>query len=277
MTVDFYTIPQQITLVMASLISGSVSLLASLTIIFIIWRDRHKKLKFVYHRILFAISIIDVIISLSFAFSFLAVPSGIFWGAQGNTASCAASGFLQHLYTSQGLYNFGLAVYYLMISRYGKTQEFVSRFIEPYVHAVSLCVPIGLGCWLIFLDVLNPYLRIGGWCGIAMYPPGCSEIGSGNCTRGEMADTVRFIISIGTVFPPLMGIAAIMIMIICHVRGQHAAVTQYHTRLNWIEQLPKQCGKQCYTFGSALSLALLSLPAYLCKVMDRSPCSSLRS
>ncbi|KAI2490547.1 hypothetical protein MHU86_24025 [Fragilaria crotonensis] len=94
MAVDFYTIPQQITLVITSLISGSVSLLGSLTIIYIIWRDRRKKLKFVYHRVLFAMSLIDCVASLNFAFGFLLVPQGIFWGAQGNTASCEASGFL---------------------------------------------------------------------------------------------------------------------------------------------------------------------------------------
>ena len=230
MTVDFYTIPQQITLVITSLLSGSVSLLGSLTLIFIIWRDRHKKLKFVYHRILFAMSILDAVISLNFAFSFLAVPIGMFWGAQGNTASCEASGFLQLLYSAQGLYNFGLAVYYLMIIRYGKSEGFVSRFIEPYVHALSLCVPIGFGCWAIFLDVLNPSLLVGGWCTLQKYPPGCDEFGNGGCTRGEMADVIGRAVGIGIVLSSLVGIVTIMIMLICHVRGRHAAVTQYHTR-----------------------------------------------
>ena len=212
------------------MIAGSASLLASLTIIWIIWRDRYKKLKVVYHRLLFAISVLDVVISLNFAFSFLAIPEGMFWGAQGNTASCEASGFLQILYTSQGLYNLGLAVYYLMIIRYGKSQEFVSRFIEPYVHAVSLCLPIGFGCWAIVVDALNPYPFLGSWCGVNAYPQGCAEIGNGDCIRGEMASTIKFALGIGMIFPSLIGVAAIMIMIVCHVRGQRASVTQYDTR-----------------------------------------------
>ena len=46
------------------------------------------------------------------------------------------------------------------IIRNRKSQdEFVSRLVvEPYVHAISLFVPIGCGGWAIFMDVLNPAL-----------------------------------------------------------------------------------------------------------------------
>jgi hypothetical protein len=164
---DFYTIPQEIALVFTSLLTGSASLLASLTIIYIIWRDRKEKLKFVYHRILFAMSILDSVASLNFAFSFLAVPKDLFWGAQGNTATCEASGFLYTFFVSQGLYNFGLAMYYLMIIRYGKSQEYVARYVEPYVHTISVSIPIAVTSWALFSAVLNPLPFLGG--GVVFY------------------------------------------------------------------------------------------------------------
>ena len=267
MTVDFYTIPQQITLVMASLISGSVSLLASLTIIFIIWRDRQKKLKFVYHRLLFAISILDVVVSLNFAFSFLAVPEGMFWGAQGNTASCEASGFLQILFSAQGLYNFGLAIYYLIIIRLGKSQEFVSRYVEPYIHALSLCVPIGFGCWAIVTDVLNPHQFVGGWCGIAEYPSGCAPLG--NCTRGAMADIIGGTLGIGIVLSSLIGIVIIMIMIICHVRCRRAAVTRYHSTRPQLDRTVIQTVRQAmlYIWVSIIPCSIMVISIFVPRLL----------
>ena len=163
MAFDFYTIPQQITLVFTSLLSGLASLVGSLIIIYIIWRDRQKKLKCVYHRILFALSLTDCVASLNFAFGFLLVPIGNFWGAQGNTASCEASGFLNTFFVSQIPYNFALAIYYLLIIRYRKSQEFVARNVEPYIHVLALSMPMGVTFWALFTSSLNPLPFLGGW------------------------------------------------------------------------------------------------------------------
>ncbi|KAI2493968.1 hypothetical protein MHU86_20576 [Fragilaria crotonensis] len=229
MAVDFYTIPQQITLVFTSLFSGLVSLLGSLTIIYIIWRDRNKKLKCVYHRILFALSLIDCIASLNFAFGFLLVPKGNFWGAQGNTASCEASGFLNTFFVSQNLYNFGLAVYYLLIIRYRKSQEFVARNVEPYIHVLALSMPMGVTFWALFTSSLNPLPFLGGWCSIAKYPTLCN-VDEGECSRGLMDKTIAFVMYGLVLLPSFFGIVIIMVMIICHVRGRIAAVVRYRTR-----------------------------------------------
>ncbi|KAI2490543.1 hypothetical protein MHU86_24021 [Fragilaria crotonensis] len=249
MAVDFYTIPQQITLVITSLISGLVSLLGSLTIIYIIWRDRHEKLKCVYHRILFALSICDCIASLNFAFGFLLVPVGNFWGAQGNTASCAASGFLNTFFASQILYNFGLALYYLLIVRYGKTQKFVSRNIEPYTHFLALSIPMAVNFWALLTSALNPLPFLGGWCSFTKYPPLC-DAAAGECTRGFSERTISFVMFVGMLFPSFIGIAIIMFMIICHVRGRIAAVVRYRTRPR-LDQTARQTVAQALLYIAA--------------------------
>jgi hypothetical protein len=246
---DFYTIPQEIALVFTSLLTGSVSLLASLTIICIIWRDRKEKLKFVYHRILLAMSILDAINGFNFAFSFLAVPKGMFWGAQGNTATCEASGFFHTFFVSQGLYNFGLAIYYLMIVRYGKSQEYVSRYVEPYVHTISVSVPMAVTSWALATDGLNPLPFLGGWCFMAKYPPLCAE---GECTRGAMDKVVTFVTLIGVMVPPIIGIVVVMIMIIWHVRGRIAAVVQYRTRTRLDETTRQTVYQSLLYIGASL-------------------------
>jgi hypothetical protein len=234
-----------------------MSLLGSLAIIFIIWKDRRKKLKFLYHRILFAVSLIDCVASLNFAFGFLVVPEGIFWGAHGNTASCEASGFLNTFFASQIPYNFGLALYYLLILRYGKTQEFVARYIEPYIHILSLSIPIGVTVWGLFTSALNPLPFLGGWCSFAKYPPLCDAV-AGECSRGltSLATTVAMLF--GVMLPSFIGIAIIMCMIISHVRGRIAAVTLYRTRQG-LDQTVRQTVIQSllYISASLLPNALL--------------------
>jgi hypothetical protein len=219
MYIDFYySIPQQVVLVIVSLISGLSSFVGSLLIIFIIRRDGYEKLKFVYHRILFAMSIVDCISSLDFALSFLAVPKGIFWGAMGNTTSCEAAGFLTLLIGSQSLYNFGLAIYFLLIICYGKSQHFIASYIEPFIHTISLCLPISFGFWSLLTGSLNPLLFDGGWCHIYPYPPGCAAIDVGECNRGLKALTIlsASLIVFGVI--PFIGISMCMIMIVYRVR-----------------------------------------------------------
>ncbi|KAI2501673.1 hypothetical protein MHU86_12797 [Fragilaria crotonensis] len=257
MVLDFYTTPQQITLVFTSLLSGLASLLGSLTIMYIIWRDRVKKLKCVYHRVLLALSVIDCVASLNFAFGFLFVPEGNFWGAQGNTASCEASGFLTIFSASLLPYNFGLALYYLLIIRYGKTQQFVARNVEPYIHILSLSMPMGVAFWALFTSALNPLPFMGGWCSIAKYPPLC-DAEAGECSRGFTNRVISVALLFGVMLPSFLGIAAIMFMIICHVRGRIAAVVQYRTRSR-LNQTARQTVVQSllYIAASLLPNAIL--------------------
>jgi hypothetical protein len=257
MAVDIYTIPQQITLVFTSLISGLVSLLGSLTIIYSIWRDHHEKLKFVYHRILFALSISDCVASLNFAFSFLLVPEGVFWGAQGNTASCEASGFLNTFFATQIVYNVGLALYYLLIVRYGKTQEFVARYVEPYIHILSFSIPMAVNFWALFTSALNPLPHLVGWCSFTKYPPLC-DAAMGECSRGFTDRVISFVMFVGVLFPSFIAIAIIMFMITCHVRGRIAAVVQYRTQPR-LDQTARQTVTQSllYIVASLLPNGLL--------------------
>lgn len=261
MGVDYYSIPQQVALVTVSLISGLASLLGSCTVLFIILSDRANKLNFVYHRILFAQSIVDCIVSTTLALSFLAVPKGLFWGAQGNTASCEAVGFLTQLLVSQMLYNLGIAVYYLMVIRYDKHQQFCARFVEPLVHSLSLSVPFGFALWALLSSSLNPAPNVGGWCGIHQFPQDCSE-DNVECTRGFVAGTIKNCFYLGVVFPACCGIVGSMILIVCHVRGRISNVSRYWTQARLDETARQTLIQSMLYIGTSLlpvALYLISL------------------
>jgi hypothetical protein len=253
MYVDFfYTIPQQIILVLASLISGLISLFGSMLILFIIGKhDDGAKLKFPYHRIMFAVSIIDCITSATFAFSFLAVPKDIFWGAVGNTTSCEAAGFLIFLFGSQTFYNLGLAIYFLLIIYYGKSQRFIESYVEPFIHTISISLPVGLAIWSLMTESLNPILFDGGWCQVYPYPPGCEELHRDKCTRGLTALIILPVMQVSLGVIPFVGILTCMIMIVYKVRKTMTASSSWRMQQQRPDKRMKQTAIQSFLYISA--------------------------
>jgi hypothetical protein len=240
----YYSDAQQILLVFLSLFTGSLSLCGSLIILYIIWRDRYEKLKYVYHRVLFAMSLVDCVTSLVFAWGFLAVPRGIFWGSLGSTSTCEAIGFLTILLGAQFLYNFGLALYFLMVIYYKTSQSCIATYLEPLIHIVSLATPIGISIWALSTNSLNPLLFNGGWCYVYPYPPGCSDVGHAPCTRGMASLQIRPIMNIILVIVPFVGIVICLVMIMCRVRSIVAASMPNHTMRSHLDRTARQTAIQ---------------------------------
>jgi hypothetical protein len=268
----YYSRPQQIILVVLSIFSGSLSLFGSLTILSIIWRDRTEKLKYVYHRILFAISIVDCMTSVTFAWGFLAVPRGIFWGAMGSTTSCEVSGFLTILLGAQFLYNFGLALYFLMVIYYKTSQSCIATYLEPFIHIISLATPIGISIWALSTNALNPLLYIGGWCYVYPYPPGCSDIGHTACNRGMASLQIRPVMNILMAIVPFTGIVISLVMIMCRVRSIVAASMPNAMR-NHLDRTARQTAIQSILYIVAMlipnSLILITTMITNYDSMDR--------
>jgi hypothetical protein len=249
----YYTVPQQIALVVLSLISGLISFAGSIILASIIWRDRQSKLKFVYHRILFAVSILDCVTSLVFAFGFLAVPSGFFWGAIGNTTTCEVSGFLTIFLGAQFLYNFGLAFYFLMIIYFKKSQKFIAKHFEPFIHIFSLCFPLGIALIALKSTSLNPLLYVGGWCYLYPYPPTCIAPDNVNvkCIRGMNSQVVRQCMIAIAVVAPFVGIVICMIMIVHRIRSIAAASLPFSMR-SQMDQKVRQTTIQALLYIGAM-------------------------
>jgi hypothetical protein len=205
-TSGFYSVPQQQTLVAVSCISGSLSVIGSSIILFIIGRDWREKLSHVYHRIILGMSIIDVITSFNFIFSFLLLPEGEFWGARGNTLTCEISGFLVVMATSAGLYTFGLAIYFCLVTQSYREKNYITIYIEPFIHLIAIFAPVGISIWALLENAFKPVLGAGGWCWMHEYPVMCFQLEDVECTRGQNWKRIGIFSVFGLMTPAWFGI-----------------------------------------------------------------------
>ena len=102
----------------ASSATGCLSFAASLTIIVMIARPS-VKLSTTYHRLIFGISVFDLIQSLTQASSSLPMPAGVIWDAIGNSTTCDIQEFL----TVIKLINFHLFSVGYQIQRFGREDQ----------------------------------------------------------------------------------------------------------------------------------------------------------
>ena len=147
--------------VIAPRITGSLSAISSSLIIFIIFRST-KKLRTIYHRLMFAISFADILGSIAMALTTLPMPdipgSDEIEGTRlGNIQTCEAQGFffvfgVFTMFTYNGM----LCVYYTCVIAFGMEEQNVTRRVEPFLHLFSLSCGLGAAVPPLFLEMYNP-------------------------------------------------------------------------------------------------------------------------
>jgi hypothetical protein len=186
--VSDFTLAQQVAITLASAFSGTLSILGSSCIIWMLLQNKRKKLKSVKYRILFALCLSDLINSLVFVFWSLPIPKGTpgVWGALGNKASCDAQGVLIQFGNIGSFYNAALALYFYKSLCYSMNDEQIAKRYEKWIHIVSLLWPVGTGiaAWQQDLYSVNV---LGCW--IAPEPLRCNRRDGVDCIRGEDAYT----------------------------------------------------------------------------------------
>jgi hypothetical protein len=78
-----------------------------------------------------------------------------------------------------------LAVYYLLVVKFGVSEERLRYNIEPAMHLLALSFGLLTAIPGVFLDLYN---NSDFWCWIAPYPAGCEEStteGEITCIRGD--------------------------------------------------------------------------------------------
>ena len=141
-----------------------------------------------YHRLLFAMSVYDVLESIWNFASTWAIPKGspgVLW-AQGTTTTCSTQGFFLTLSVAVPIYNAMLSLYYVLVINYHYSDHALRRRVEPIMHAVA-------GTWAFFTALYSATTGLLNnanlWCWIAPLPQGCKDswrYGSeGNCERGD--------------------------------------------------------------------------------------------
>ncbi len=147
-----------------SVCTGSISTLSSMTIIYLMITDREVKLRAPNNRFLLAMSAIDIIQSVAYALISVPLPksSGVYLAA-GNYLTCNIQAFAIQLGLAVPCYNGCLCIWFLMSTKYNMHPEIFKKKIEPYCHAVSILLPLGLA---IILLALGQFDQSGFLCWI---------------------------------------------------------------------------------------------------------------
>ena len=106
----------------------------------------HTGLSSTFHRLLFGLSIADILSSFWLMLSTLLSPtytSGYIWNPRGNVHSCDTQGFFLFLgIMGAPLYNCSLCFYYLAVVKFNKKDAFIRKKLEPFFHAVPILVSV---------------------------------------------------------------------------------------------------------------------------------------
>jgi hypothetical protein len=165
--------------VVAPMVTGSMSFIASLTIIIMILRS-NVKLSTIYRRIIFGISVFDLLQSLSQIFSTVAMEqeSGM-WAAIGNTTSCEFKTFFGTIGGCGAvLYSLSLTLYFLLVVKYDKSETVIKKKFEPYLHGVPILYSCGVSIYTLATKNFN---QSGPTCWIDSRPSNCRNDSDVDC------------------------------------------------------------------------------------------------
>lgn len=171
-------------------VTACLSMLGSSIIIYLVvikWKEqRHTAESLItYDRLLFMMSVMDVINSFVYFLSSWPIPYGTpgVFGAVGTQQTCAAQGFIIQLGLAIPFYNGCLAINYLLVINKGWPERRV-REVEPWLHMVSLLFPLATAIAAASMELFN---NANFWCWIAPLPINCNSVGGTPCIRAASA------------------------------------------------------------------------------------------
>jgi hypothetical protein len=179
--------------------SAGIAIPCAIFTVFEIIYGSKRKGSGVVQRSLLAMTLIDLCSSSAWFTSSWAVPMGTFPLSFGNQTSCNFQGFLLQLAIGAPLYNCTLALYFLLILKYGWSEKQLIT-LERWIHAVILGFSFGTAILFLPLGFYNP---TGQVCWIIGDPIDCSGSSLHStdvpCNRGYHA----WIVGIATFYAPL--------------------------------------------------------------------------
>ena len=163
--------------------TGPISVISSMAIVVMIMRSRIQ-LSNSYHRLIFGISLTDIMLSSGLSFSSLPAPIGTpgTWKSLGNQSTCNAQGFFIMFGTlATPAYFLSLQIYYLCKIKYHTNSEKMEK-LEVCLHVVPILLGLTGSIIPLVTDSMNPGSR--GYYWLPDFPLHCSENRNVECTRG---------------------------------------------------------------------------------------------
>jgi len=167
--------------------TGSISLISSVVILIVINRSEIR-FSSIYHRIIAAQSLMDIIVSLAILLTTLPMPRDQIYPFEGPTlgtvTTCQIQGFAYILgIIGTFLYHNGLAYFYVFIIQFRVNDEKMRTFVEPTIHIFTCLSSIITATVFLCLDLYNP-MPFESWCSITPYPYDCFLFEDIECIHG---------------------------------------------------------------------------------------------
>ena len=176
-------------------------------------------------------SVCDILPSSAWFLTAWPVPEDVTWTVWnvGNERTCIAQGFF---FRGEVLGRWLImpvwpcttccimALYYLLVIRYGWKNEYISRHVEPWIHFVAVAFALSTNLAALALDFLNP----DGWtCGLAAYPPYCTQSyenkGPTNCIHGDNARIYQVVFCLGLACCVMVFLSVAMFLVYCKIHA----------------------------------------------------------
>mmetsp|Transcript_13599 Transcript_13599/g.25548 ORF Transcript_13599/g.25548 Transcript_13599/m.25548 type:complete len:506 (+) Transcript_13599:419-1936(+) len=230
--------------------TSSISLMGSLTVATMILTSP-TGLSSPYKRIIFGMSIADILQSMSLLTGPFSPPRGTPqapW-AIGNTATCDVNGFAMTAGScAVPMYTCGLCIFYMCKLVYQMSDRKFARHVERYIHLSIILFNLCVGLVSFFTKTFNAS-PLAGFCYFAAFPQECNYPGSynyGQCVRGDHAFIFIYISTITVPSLCLVGIFISMGLILHHAQRK---ARDFRTRYgqHWNKDTVQQHGSESYT------------------------------
>ncbi|KAI2499637.1 hypothetical protein MHU86_14872 [Fragilaria crotonensis] len=161
---------QVIILILINIVSSSLSIGGSCIIVYLVSIAKKPS---VYNRMMFGLSMADILHSICLLISPFLLPSegGRIW-AHGNDQTCTMLGFFVQLGVIVPLYNASLNAFFLLTIVYGTTESRIKKWAEPTMHAVPILYPLVTASIGVGISLYSEN-ELGLTCWIGEYPRGC--------------------------------------------------------------------------------------------------------
>mmetsp|Transcript_10138 Transcript_10138/g.22290 ORF Transcript_10138/g.22290 Transcript_10138/m.22290 type:complete len:529 (-) Transcript_10138:282-1868(-) len=232
LSLDLYTTVQEHVLAFLPYVTAPLSFIGSSLILWAIWYDRRVLLRLVYHRLVFAMSLLDWLNSFGMIFlGAWTVPADYPYGraGRGTTQTCRASGVFLTLLTGAVAYSAFLALSFVMTIRWEWKERRIACCMEPFAHFFGFLFPAVSAISGAVNDYIHPLWTLPGWCWFTEYTPFCHASNNTycmedgelllptECSRGDGFHTSSDTMSFGNVIFLWVVVVICMILIVTKV------------------------------------------------------------
>lgn len=213
----YFTEQQERIILIIPRMSGSVSLLCSFLVGYIILVDAKSKLQHIYQRLLLAVSISDMIAS----FNTVALSG---WTVNYDF-TCKLNRFLLQFNVVTALYTASLCWYFLLVICYQWTpRKFKERWwVEIILHGISVGWPVGIGVAGVVTQHHKRASLLPGFCSYHEYPEGRHE----GAPHYPSAVYMKIAATVAPVGLASLVVLVSMLRIFCAVRKQESRSAAY--------------------------------------------------